>query len=61
MIRFGYGDEVKDVITGYTGFITGYADYYGRRENAYLVENNDSTNRIVQEWIEENRLEKVER
>jgi len=54
-----YGTLVRDVITGYCGTVTGYAHYYDRRENSYLVEGIDSTGRPIESWIPENRIERV--
>lgn len=48
---------VVDVVTGYTGKVTGHASYYGNRPEAYLVENVDSTGRPIEMWIDANRLQ----
>lgn len=50
-------DKVKDKVTGYTGTITAKAEYL-TGETRYLVENVDSTDRPIEFWYDESRLEK---
>lgn len=54
----GYGQQVHDKVTGFCGKVTGYVDYYGIRPKQYLVESIDTTGRPIEQWVEENRLEK---
>lgn len=49
--KYLYGDLVKDIVTGFTGIVTGYENYYDNMPNRYLVEN--GTDR---RWICESRL-----
>lgn len=51
-----YGTEVVDTLTGFTGRITGYADYFGHRPATALVETIDTTGRPVEWWVELDRL-----
>jgi len=59
VLKFDYGDTVKDTLTGYTGKITGFGFYWGFRPDYYCVENVDNTGRPIEEWIIEDRLKKV--
>lgn len=58
-VKFDYGSTVKDTLTGYTGKITGLGHYWGTKPDCYCVENVDNTGRPIEEWIIEDRLEKV--
>jgi hypothetical protein len=47
--------EVKDIVTGYCGKITGRVEYV-TGEKQYLVASIDHTGRPIEEWIHEDRL-----
>lgn len=48
---YGYGDMVRDFVTGFTGMVTGFENYYDNLPNRYLVENEKD-----RRWICESRL-----
>ena len=55
---FRYGERVRDVVTGYSGVVTGRAEFYGRKPCQYVVEAlRDGY--PFENWIDENRLEPV--
>ena len=56
-----YGYKVKDKVTGFTGIVTGYVDYYRKRTNQMLVESIDKTGRPVEHWVDVNRIVVLER
>lgn len=56
--RFDYGQRVYDKMTDFCGRVTGYVHYYDKRPAQYLVESVDTTGRPIEEWVDENRLEK---
>lgn len=51
-----FGTTVTDTNTGYSGKITGRAEY-DTGEILYLVENIDSTGNPIERWINEKRIE----
>lgn len=55
MERFGYGDTVTDIVTGYVGKVTGFVHYYGMRPAQYLVEGLGSDGPTAV-WVDENRV-----
>lgn len=57
---FKYGDTVRDIVTGFYGNVTGYADFYGKQQPQYLVETVDTTGRPIEQWVTANRLEKCD-
>ena len=58
--KFSYGDFVRDEVTNYTGVITAYTNYYGKRPALYMVESCDRTGRPCEWWCEEGRLTLIE-
>jgi hypothetical protein len=50
--------EVKDIVTGFCGKITGRVEYV-TGEKQYLVASIDSTGRPIEEWIHDERLIKI--
>lgn len=58
--RFTFGDTVADTVTGYTGKVTAYAKYEDG-DTSYRVEAIDITGRPCAEWIQQYRLEAVEK
>lgn len=57
---FEYGEYVRDMVTGFFGNVTGYADFYGKQQPQYLVEAVDTTGRPIEQWVTANRLEKCD-
>ena len=51
-----FGTIVTDTNTGYSGKVTGRAEY-DTGEILYLVENIDSTGNPIERWINEKRIE----
>ena len=56
-IKFEYGQNVTDKVTGYRGIITTVGYYYGKRPAQYMVEGIDTTGRPVEWWVQEDRIE----
>lgn len=56
--KFNLKDYVEETITGFTGRITAIA-FYLDREPMYLIENIDTTNRPIEYWYGESRLEEI--
>ena len=54
--KFNLKDYVEETITGFTGRITAIA-FYVDREPMYLIENIDTTNRPIDYWYGESRIE----
>lgn len=50
--KYDHGDVVVDIVTGYTGVVTAFENYYDQMPNRYLVENCIGNGR----WICESRL-----
>ncbi len=59
MRLFGFGDKVKEQLTGYVGKVTGIAEYCTGTIQ-YLVEGMDNTGRPTEFWYDERRLESAE-
>ena len=59
MIKFYFGEKVKEDVTGFTGVVTAYA-VYSTGEINYLIEGMDTTGRPAEFWYNENRLRSVE-
>lgn len=57
---FKYGDLVEDRITGVLGTITGFANYYEREPNCYLVDYKTENGELCRNWISEYRLIRIE-
>lgn len=57
---FRYGERVRDIITGFSGKVTAFKDYYGRRPVQFLVETVRADG-LCREWFDENRLESAQR
>ena len=57
--KFNLKDFVKETITGFTGTITAIA-FYEDREPMYLIESIDTTNRPIECWYGESRIELLE-
>lgn len=55
---FNFGDNVRDVATGYIGKVTGRAEY-DKRETLYLIESVDRTGRPVECWLPAGRMETI--
>lgn len=56
--KFELGTKVEDRVTHFKGRITGRCEYsYG--VNSYLVESIDTTNRPIEMWVAEDRLERA--
>ena len=51
-------EKVMDTVTGFTGKITGRAEYVGR-EMVYLIEAVDSTGRPIEVWLPAGRLDSI--
>lgn len=49
------GDRVIDILTEFTGIVTGKADYLNG-ETRFLVEAIDTTGRPIEWWCEKSRL-----
>lgn len=59
MQKFNMNEKVRDIITGFTGIVTGYAKYFEDEHFLYRVEK-ASVSGLVIEWIQENRLESLD-
>ena len=55
------GDKVKCKITGFTGIVTGKAEYISGcvRFNVEAKERSNKDGKIIEYWIDEQRLERV--
>lgn len=58
--KFNFNDMVVDIITGYVGKVTAVCEYFDRKQRQYLVETVDDTGRPVEQWDDEDRLERVQ-
>lgn len=60
MFKFELGILAKDKVTGFMGTITGRAEYlYGNNTYGITRPSNDGE-KIIEEWITEDRVEEVE-
>ena len=55
------GKKVKDRVTGFTGIVTGKAEYLHCNEIQYQVESCTDSNELQSLWLTESRLLIVER
>ena len=55
---FGLNESVEDYVTGLKGIITARAEYIDR-PNHYLIESMDSTERPIEAWFPEERINPV--
>ncbi len=53
--KFEFLDEVVDTVSGFTGKVTGYAEYLNGFKS-YQITGIDSTGRPIEDWISENLL-----
>lgn len=58
---FKYGEVVKDRITGVEGVITGFAHYYEREPDCYLIDYRTANGALCRDWINEARLIRINR
>lgn len=58
MFEFELKTKVKDLITGYTGIVTGRLEYISGSRR-YLVETITGTGNTAENWFDESRLEVV--
>ena len=55
---FSLNESVEDYVTGLKGIITARAEYIDR-PNHYLIESMDSTERPIEAWFPEERINPV--
>lgn len=55
--KVALGSKVRDRISGFTGIATARAEYRDSAPRVFVIGETLSEGRIVEEWIEEARLE----
>ncbi len=54
--KFEIGQRVRETVTGFTGNVTGRAEFKAG-QNRYQVDRLSTTGAIISDWLDEGRLE----